>query len=116
MAIQRDMVVSICHTPAVSERGAEAGVWTRPEFRGQGYAVAVTAAWATLARPSGRHLFYSTAGANVSSQRVAARLGLRPLGWLWQLTRARTRTSHQGLAPHGRSHPAACGLARLDKY
>ena len=95
MAIQRDMVVSICHTPAVSERGAEAGVWTRPEFRGQGYAVAVTAAWATLARPSGRHLFYSTAGANVSSQRVAARLGLRPLGWLWQLTRARTRASHQ---------------------
>src|SRR5437870_713095 len=55
MAIQRDMVVSICHTPAVSERGAEAGVWTRPEFRGQGYAVAVTAAWATLARPSANH-------------------------------------------------------------
>ena len=49
----------------------------------------LTAAWAALTRPSGRHLFYSTSGENVSSQRVAARLGLRPIGWLWQLARVR---------------------------
>jgi RimJ/RimL family protein N-acetyltransferase len=80
-------VISICHTPASSARGAEAGTWTREDFRGQGHAAAATAAWASLVRPSGRVLFYSTSRTNVSSQRVAARLGLRPIGWLWQLQR-----------------------------
>jgi len=87
MATHNDQVISICHTPASSARAAEAGTWTRTEFRGQGHAAATTAAWAALMRPSGRHLFYSTSRANVSSQRVAARLRLRPIGWLWQLTR-----------------------------
>jgi predicted N-acetyltransferase YhbS len=50
---------------------------------------AVTAAWAALMRPTGRHLLYSVARTNVSSQRVAARLGLRPIGWLWQLAAPR---------------------------
>jgi hypothetical protein len=89
MATRNGAVISICHTPASSARGAEAGTWTRPEFRGQGHAAAVTAAWASLMRPTGRALFYSTARANVSSQRVAARLALRPIGWLWQLARVR---------------------------
>ncbi len=87
MATHDGTVISICHTPASSERGAEAGVWTRPEFRGQGHAAAVTAAWASLLRPTGRYLFYSTSRTNLSSQRVAARLGLRPIGWLWKLGR-----------------------------
>ncbi len=82
MATHESAVISICHTPASSKRGAEAGVWTRPEFRGQGHAAAVTSAWAALMRPTGRHLFYSTSRTNVSSQRVAARLALHPLGWL----------------------------------
>jgi ribosomal protein S18 acetylase RimI-like enzyme len=85
MAVRDSQVISICHTARRRARGAEAGVWTRPEFRGQGHAAAVTAAWAALMRPTGRHLFYSVARTNVSSQRVAARLGLRPIGWLWQL-------------------------------
>jgi hypothetical protein len=84
-------VISICHTPASSPRGAEAGTWTRADFRGRGHAAAATAAWAALMRPSGRLLFYSTSRTNVSSQRVAARLGLRPIGWLWQLARVRDR-------------------------
>jgi RimJ/RimL family protein N-acetyltransferase len=87
MAVRDGKVVSICHTPARSPRAAEAGVWTRPEYRGRGYAAAATAAWAALLRPGGRVLFYSTSRTNVSSQRVAARLALRPLGWLWQLAR-----------------------------
>jgi RimJ/RimL family protein N-acetyltransferase len=87
MAVHAGEVISICHTPVSSPLAAEAGVWTRPEFRGRGHAAAVTAAWAALLRPSGRLLFYSTARTNVSSQRVAARLGLRHIGWLWQLAR-----------------------------
>ena len=90
VAMHNGEVISLCHTPASSARGAEAGTWTRPEFRGQGHAAAVTAAWAALMRPSGRVLFYSTSRTNVSSQRVAARLGLRPIGWLWQLARVRS--------------------------
>lgn len=91
MALLDGMVISICHTPRrMSERAAECGVWTRPEYRARGYAAAVTAAWADTLRPSGRHLFYSADAQNVSSQRVAARLGLRPIGWTWNLTRTST--------------------------
>jgi hypothetical protein len=86
MILDGGRAVSICHTPhAVTERGAECGVWTDPAFRGRGYAAAVTAAWAALMRPSGRHLFYSTDAHNVSSQRVAERLRLRLIGWTWRV-------------------------------
>ena len=90
MATQRGRVVSICHTPGpVTPRGAECGVWTHSAFRGRGNAAAVTAAWASVMRPTGRHLFYSTDAENLSSQRVARRLNLRPLGWTWRLGRPR---------------------------
>jgi Acetyltransferase (GNAT) domain len=79
-------ILSICHTPRDSPAGAEAGTWTDPRFRGNGYAAAATAAWAgLLRRRDGRPLFYSTADANHSSRQVAARLGLHPLGWIWSL-------------------------------
>lgn len=78
--------VATCHTAAWSSRGAEVGVWTHPAFRGRGYAAALTAAWANLVAPSGRRLFYSTDAMNVSSQRVAARLDLRLVGWLWKIS------------------------------
>ena len=99
MALEGERVVSICHTPGpLGPRGAECGVWTDAAFRGRGLAAAVTAEWAALLRPSGRHLFYGTDAENLSSQRVTQRLGLRPLGWTWRLGRAR---------PHGdeRVHP-----------
>lgn len=89
MAMAADRVISICHSARLTDHGAEAGVWTDPDFRGQGHAAAVTAAWAALLAWSGRHLFYSTSAANVSSQGVAARLSLRPIGWMWMLARAR---------------------------
>ena len=89
MALVDDRVVSICHTPRpLSARAAEAGVWTHPEYRGRGYAAAVTATWADIVRPSGRYLFYSTDAQNFSSQRVAERLELRQIGWTWNLARA----------------------------
>lgn len=99
MAVVDGSVVSICHTPRrMTERAAECGVWTDPAARGRGYAAAVTAAWADILRPSGRNLFYSTDAQNLSSQRVAARLQLRPLGWTWSLTSAT-------LGQHAHRHP-----------
>jgi RimJ/RimL family protein N-acetyltransferase len=89
MAVVDQRVVSIGHTPRrMTARAAECGVWTHPDYRGRGYAAAVTAAWADILRPSGRSLFYSTDAENRASQRVAARLGLRPIGWTWRLARA----------------------------
>jgi RimJ/RimL family protein N-acetyltransferase len=89
MAIEDEAVVSICHTPGpVRPRAAEAGVWTHPAFRGRGYGAAVTAEWAAVMRSPGRFLFYSTDATNLSSQRLAQRLGLRPLGWIWTLAPA----------------------------
>jgi GNAT superfamily N-acetyltransferase len=79
-------VVTICHSPRESATGVEAGVWTEPDYRGQGHAAAATAAWANLMTDGRRrHLFYSTSQENRSSQRVAERLGLHELGWLWKL-------------------------------
>jgi RimJ/RimL family protein N-acetyltransferase len=99
IAVVDGRVVSICHTPVrMTERAAECGVWTHPEYRGRGYAAAVTAAWAEILRPSGRFLFYSTDAGNRSSQRVAARLRLRPIGWTWRLTGA-------GSGPRSDRHP-----------
>ena len=90
MAVQGEIIVSICHTPKpLTAHAAECGVWTRPGFRGRGHAAAVTSAWADVLRPSGRYLFYSTDARNLSSQRVTRRLNLRLLGWTWRLGRTR---------------------------
>jgi GNAT superfamily N-acetyltransferase len=89
MVLDGDRAVSICHTPSpVTPRGAECGVWTQPGHRGRGYAAATAAAWAEILRPTGRSLFYSTDADNRSSQRVAERLHLRPIGWTWRLRTA----------------------------
>ena len=86
MAVEDERVVSICHTPiAMSAEAAECGAWTDPDWRGRGYAAATVAAWASILHPTGRELFYSTDAENVSSQRVAERLGLRLIGWTWNL-------------------------------
>jgi RimJ/RimL family protein N-acetyltransferase len=92
MARHGQQVISICHTPRSNSVAAEAGTWTHPDFRGQGHAAAATAAWAALMRPTGRVLFYSTSWTNRSSQGVAARLGLRRIGYLWQLRSVSTAT------------------------
>lgn len=89
MATHGGAVLSIAHTPLpVSALAAECGVWTRPDARGQGYAAAVTAAWSAIVRREGRRLFYSTTQENRSSQRVAERLRLRPIGATWRLRAA----------------------------
>lgn len=86
IAVVGDRVVSIAHTPvAMSAEAAECGAWTDPDYRGRGYAAATVAAWAAILHPTGRELFYSTDAENLSSQRVAERLGLRLIGWTWSL-------------------------------
>lgn len=84
MAEVNGRVVSICHTSAlIRGLAAECGTWTDPGYRGRGYAAATTARWSSLAGGVFGYLFYSTSTGNVSSQRVAARLGLPKLGWSW---------------------------------
>jgi hypothetical protein len=85
-AVEGDQVVALCHSARLTDRGAEAGVWTAPGHRGKGLAAAVTAAWSALFDRDERHLFYSTSADNASSQNVALRLNLRPIGWMWKLS------------------------------
>ena len=87
--IAAEEVVSLCFCARLTGTAAEAGLRTEADFRRQGYGVAVTAAWASQVLATGRIAFYSTSADNLASQRVAARLGLRPIGWMWQLSKSR---------------------------
>lgn len=78
-------VVCLCHTPARNAQAAEAGVWTRDDWRGQGLAPRTVAAWATTHAPDTTTLFYSAARENAASQAVARKLGLREFGYIWKL-------------------------------
>ena len=61
---------------AVTPEVHEAGVETHPEFRGRGYAVRVTRAWASLVMDAGYLPLYSTSWENHASRLVSAKLGL----------------------------------------
>lgn len=79
-ALDGGEIASMCYAARLSDKGAEAGVYTLPKYRGHGLAAAVTATWASMPALTNRALFYSTNTSNRSSQRVAARLGLRRIG------------------------------------
>jgi hypothetical protein len=83
MAVHDEEPVSICFSPASNAVAAEAGIWTRPDFRGRRLAPAVVAAWARRERRNKDVLFYSTTAGNDASRSVARTLGLTPLGWIW---------------------------------
>ncbi|TML85705.1 MAG: GNAT family N-acetyltransferase [Actinobacteria bacterium] len=70
--------------------GAEAGLWTYPAYRGNGFGAHTTARWANLITDGGRTAFYSTSSENLSSQRVAERLGVPVFAWWWRLERRRS--------------------------
>jgi hypothetical protein len=79
-------VLSICHTSRESTAGAEAAIWTDPRLSGTADAVAAVSRWATLMRKrDDRPLFYRTSDLDDPEQRIAAGLGLRPIGWIWSL-------------------------------
>ena len=69
-------LVSLCFSARNTPIAAEAGVDTREEFRGRGYAPAVVAAWAQIVRQEGRVPLYSTSWDNLASRSVARKLGL----------------------------------------
>lgn len=86
MSVEGGRVTALCHTSRLTARAVEAGVWTHLAFRGHGRAAAVTAAWAGHLELGDRIRFYSTSADNHASSGVAARLGLRPIGWIWKLS------------------------------
>jgi hypothetical protein len=87
VAVLDGRTVSVCHCSRLAPRGVEAGVWTAAEYRGRGLAGAVTAAWAEQLAADGRYIFYSTSADNRASRRVATKLGLREIGWMWSIRR-----------------------------
>ena len=72
--------VSVCCSVRMTTHSHEAGVETLGAYRGRGYAADVVARWANEVRGMGCAPLYSTSWENVSSQRVAKRLGLRQYG------------------------------------
>jgi predicted GNAT family acetyltransferase len=80
VALDGDEIASIALAARLGEVGAEVGFYTFPKYRRRGLAAAVTASWASIPSLNKRALFYSTSKSNLSSRRVAARLGLRLIG------------------------------------
>ena len=79
-------VASLCSCSRITPDVAEAGLVTVEAYRGHGYAVSVTAAWAAAVRATGRLPLYSTSWSNHSSRRVAAKLNLRLYGADFSMT------------------------------
>lgn len=78
--VSNGSVVSVCFSSRMGPHAAAAGVDTLAEYRGRGYASAVTAAWASAILTTGRIAFYSTGCENRASQGVARRLGFPQFG------------------------------------
>jgi len=72
--------VSLCATVRTTAEADEAGLDTHPDFRGNGFAGQVVAAWAKAVHDLGRVPFYSTSWRNTASQAVAEKLGLVQFG------------------------------------
>lgn len=74
-AIRDGVLVALAHTFATSERHADIGVVTHPQWRGQGLATAVTSLVAQAIQADNRVPVWSCGGTNLASLRTAARVG-----------------------------------------
>ncbi len=81
MAVVRDgAAVSVCFSSRIGPWATEAEVETLPDFRGRGYAAAVTAGWGLAVQAAGSIPLYTTSWENFASQGVARRVGLTMYG------------------------------------
>jgi hypothetical protein len=81
MAVVRDgAAVSVCFSSRIGPRATEAEVETLPDFRGRGYAAAVTVGWGLAVQAAGSIPLYTTSWENFASQGVARRAGLTMYG------------------------------------
>lgn len=81
-----DTAVSVCCSARTSAKAAEASLSTASDFRGRGLAVKAAARWGWEIRRLGRIPLYSTAWDNLSSQRIARKLGLYQYGMDFHIT------------------------------
>ncbi|MFM1654181.1 GNAT family N-acetyltransferase [Brevibacillus sp. B_LB10_24] len=78
--VQNQVAVSLCCSARNSSIAAEASLHTARDFRGNGYGMEVSTAWAAEIQNQGRIALYSTAWNNLASQAVAKKLNLRQYG------------------------------------
>ncbi len=74
-AVREEALVSLAYTFAISERHADIGVVTHPQWQGQGLATAVTSLVAQAIQEHNRIPVWSCGGTNLASLRTAARVG-----------------------------------------
>ena len=74
-AVVDDRIISVAHTNATTARYADIGVFTLEDCRNRGYSTASAAIVAEAIRESGRTPVWSCGEDNLSSLRVAAKLG-----------------------------------------
>lgn len=72
--------ISICCSARQTEEAAEASVFTNENYRGKGYGIEVTNAWAAEIQRQGRVALYSTSWDNFASQALARKLDLIQFG------------------------------------
>ncbi|MEB2298851.1 GNAT family N-acetyltransferase [Lysinibacillus xylanilyticus] len=78
--MENNMPVSICCSARKSQKADEASVFTHENYRGKGYGIDVTNAWAAEVQKRGRIALYSTSWDNFASQSAARKLKLHQYG------------------------------------